>query len=157
MTHASKANSSFQQVVNRIPPATLATFTDEQLDALQQAFQYFSWRKHPVDVRLSIPWIGRGIYLVVLAGRERRSVQRLQSDDPHYLQKTVTFLVLLTLAVGGGMLLFLVKVLQPVVESQAAIDHPTSIPWLNSADSCEHTGRTWRDEACWDEEHDPSF
>lgn len=157
MIRPSKPKSSFYQVIDRIPPDTIATFSDKQLEELQQAFQYFSWKKHPVDVRLSIPFFGHGFYLVMLAGPEKRSVQRLKSDDPCYLQKTVTALALLTLLMGGGTLLFLMKVLPPVVAEEKLEDYPTAIPWLQTADGCEQTGRMWRDGTCWDDEHDPSF
>ncbi|MBD2347227.1 hypothetical protein H6G18_24305 [Anabaena subtropica FACHB-260] len=33
----------------------------------------------------------------------------------------------------------------------------TSIPWLNSKSECEYTRRYWRDNQCWDEEHQPMF
>ncbi|BAB73191.1 hypothetical protein H6G49_04700 [Nostoc sp. PCC 7120 = FACHB-418] len=33
----------------------------------------------------------------------------------------------------------------------------TSIPWLNSKSECEYTGRYWRDNQCWDSEHQPMF
>ncbi|WP_229546288.1 hypothetical protein [Nostoc sp. CHAB 5836] len=35
--------------------------------------------------------------------------------------------------------------------------HSTSIPWIDNASECEHTGRNWRDRKCWDNEHDPMF
>ena len=35
--------------------------------------------------------------------------------------------------------------------------HSTSIPWIDNASECEHTGRNWRDQKCWDNEHDPTF
>lgn len=33
----------------------------------------------------------------------------------------------------------------------------TSIPWLHSKSECEHTRRYWRNNQCWDEEHQPMF
>jgi hypothetical protein len=35
--------------------------------------------------------------------------------------------------------------------------HPTSIPWINDEDGCEHTDRVWHDGKCWDYQHSPSF
>lgn len=35
--------------------------------------------------------------------------------------------------------------------------HSTSIPWIDDASACEHTGRNWRDRKCWDKEHSPMF
>ncbi|MCW5315050.1 hypothetical protein GTQ43_14895 [Nostoc sp. KVJ3] len=35
--------------------------------------------------------------------------------------------------------------------------HSTSIPWIDDASECEHTGRSWSDRKCWDKEHNPMF
>ncbi|MFN6562103.1 MAG: hypothetical protein RMY28_020240 [Nostoc sp. ChiSLP01] len=35
--------------------------------------------------------------------------------------------------------------------------HSTSIPWIDDASECEHSGRDWRDRKCWDNEHNPMF
>ncbi len=34
---------------------------------------------------------------------------------------------------------------------------PTSIPWIHTEYECKHTNRIWRDEKCWDYEHDMTF
>ncbi|MBD2775603.1 hypothetical protein ICL16_26985 [Iningainema sp. BLCCT55] len=39
----------------------------------------------------------------------------------------------------------------------SSTDHPTSIPWINNKSDCKHTGRTWRDDKCWDYEHNSMF
>ncbi len=39
----------------------------------------------------------------------------------------------------------------------SASPHPTSVPWINNKSLCEHTGRTWRNDDCWDAEHNPLF
>ncbi|MGI8500918.1 MAG: hypothetical protein ACR2LR_07225 [Hassallia sp.] len=41
--------------------------------------------------------------------------------------------------------------------STATFSHPTSIPWLTEKYECQHTHRTWRDDKCWDYEHNPMF
>jgi hypothetical protein len=33
----------------------------------------------------------------------------------------------------------------------------TSIPWIESKAECQHTGRDWYDNKCWDKEHSPMF
>jgi hypothetical protein len=35
--------------------------------------------------------------------------------------------------------------------------YSTSIPWIDNASECEHTGRNWSDRKCWDNEHNPMF
>ncbi len=33
----------------------------------------------------------------------------------------------------------------------------TSIPWINTQIECEHSGRNWQNNQCWDAEHSPTF
>ena len=56
----------------RIPRETAASFTHEQLQAIQHAFGMRYAMEHSVDIRrrLRLPW-GR-YYLVLLAGRDCR-------------------------------------------------------------------------------------
>jgi hypothetical protein len=35
--------------------------------------------------------------------------------------------------------------------------HPTSIPGIKDKEKCESTGRVWRNDECWDDQHNPSF
>ncbi|BAY07678.1 hypothetical protein NIES2098_07950 [Calothrix sp. NIES-2098] len=35
--------------------------------------------------------------------------------------------------------------------------YPTSIPSIDDQFQCEKTERTWRNNKCWDYQHDPSF
>lgn len=98
----------------RIPDRTAATFTEEQLAIVEAVFANRIWRKHPVDVRLSLPFWGGGIYLVLLMGREQRSLDRLRRERLQYrLVKFVraiaiaVSLLLLAIAVSvGGFILF---------------------------------------------------
>ncbi|NEU73219.1 hypothetical protein PI95_011755 [Hassallia byssoidea VB512170] len=43
------------------------------------------------------------------------------------------------------------------VATTADISHPTSIPWLTDKSQCQRTHRIWRDNKCWDYEHNPMF
>ncbi len=62
---------------SRIPAETARTFTDAQLDAVKMAFGARSWGSHAVDIRWSIPLISRRLYILFLAGQERRPLARL--------------------------------------------------------------------------------
>jgi len=47
-------------------------------------------RNHELDVRLSIPFLGkRGVYLVLLGGREKRTPQRIQRERARFWQMTI--------------------------------------------------------------------
>ncbi|MCY7283550.1 MAG: hypothetical protein LH679_08910 [Cyanobacteria bacterium CAN_BIN43] len=35
--------------------------------------------------------------------------------------------------------------------------YPASIPWLQDQQTCEKINRSWHNEQCWDNQHDPNF
>jgi len=43
------------------------------------------------------------------------------------------------------------------VTSSLNIIHPTSIPGIKEQEKCEAKKEVWRDNKCWDYEHNPSF
>lgn len=64
----------------RIDPRVAATFSADQCEAIKTMFGARGIAKHSVEVRRSLP-IGRGrYYLVLLIGRERRTIGRLYSE-----------------------------------------------------------------------------
>lgn len=52
---------------------------------------------------------------------------------------------------------FWLCVIQPCLSTSKSTAHPTSIPWLQNQADCEKTARSWRNGACWDQEHSPDF
>ncbi|WP_233787416.1 hypothetical protein [Dulcicalothrix desertica] len=40
---------------------------------------------------------------------------------------------------------------------QTANTYPTSLPWVSTKTDCEHRGKEWRNEKCWDSEHSMLF
>lgn len=72
-------NSAFTHMLSQMPAATVATFDAAQLRALSLALQQ-SNRQHRLDFRVSLPWFGSRIYFALLAGDERRSLDRLQRE-----------------------------------------------------------------------------
>ena len=80
-TPASHTDPLINSFLSQLPAKTAASFTPNQLEAIKRQFGNRKWTgSHPVDIRLSIPFIGRGFYLVFLMGRERRSQERLRND-----------------------------------------------------------------------------
>ncbi len=61
---------------SRIPADVAATFTAVQLDAVKRAFGARTPGAHTVDIRFSVPLVVRSVYVVVLAGSERRQLTR---------------------------------------------------------------------------------
>ena len=66
-----------EQFFSRLPERLHTDFTGRQLAALKSVFGDATRSGHGFDIRLSLPTplIGRGIYMVLLGGRDRRDGQ----------------------------------------------------------------------------------
>ena len=65
-----------RQMFARMSPGAKFLFTPAQIDEIKKAFSARSHTSHAFDCRHSISLFGKSYYLVILAGRERRSVPR---------------------------------------------------------------------------------
>ncbi|MEP4377863.1 MAG: hypothetical protein ABJ215_06385 [Alphaproteobacteria bacterium] len=83
-------------------PALARSFTDEQLRVIKMQFGARERGAHSVDLRFSIPLLRR--YVVLLIGRERRTLRRRRKDRKNYPLATVgnlaVAIVLLVLIAG---------------------------------------------------------
>ena len=64
----------------KLPDDVAESFDDKQLEAIATAFGARRWREHAIDLRLLIPFFGRSLYFVALAGGERREGSRRLRD-----------------------------------------------------------------------------
>jgi hypothetical protein len=65
----------------KLPESVRNSLTPEQAAAIREAAQVAAPRRHPIDVRLSLPVPGQSrIYFVMLAGRELRSEARREME-----------------------------------------------------------------------------
>ena len=46
------------------------------------------WKRHPVDIRFSLPFLGSWFYITVLSGPERRTDERRAEQRHHYPLRT---------------------------------------------------------------------
>lgn len=151
MKFAQRPDTFLEQILHRMPATIRATFTPAQVEALQAAFGRTMPKRHLIDLRPSFSIRGRGIYVVLLVGLERRSPQRLHSSGAKrtaLICVSIPILVLGTFATLSFLLPRLESSFQP---------HPTSIPWLQTESACEHSGRFWQNDTCWDNLHSPDF
>ncbi len=138
-------------------PEIASTFSPAQVQALQVAL---TPRRHPVNIRLSLPLGITRLYLVVLAGTELRSTDRLRQEAArHPLWTPMNMLVMAgTTAFGILALLAMVQLtntdLSRLFNPRSA---PAGIPFKADRSSCEASGRTWREGGCLDFGHDPTF
>ena len=157
MKLSNSASTNSDNVLARMSPEIAATFSPAQVQALNVAL---TPRRHSVNIRLSLPFGITRIYLVVLAGTELRSSDRLrQSAVQHPLWTPMNMLVMAgTMGLSILTLLSLVQLnntdLSKVFNPRAA---PASIPFKADRSSCEESGRIWREGSCLDLSHDPTF
>jgi len=157
-TSYQRADASFEQIVARISPEVKATLSPDQLDALKLAFRQVNWKNnHSIDIRLSIPGFPRGFYIVFLAGKERRSPQRLRAKTSTPRRRALTRLAAFAILLAGCTAIGYGSIRFALAASQRDKVHPTAIPWLQTQASCEETGRTWDEGKCWDEVQSPDF
>ncbi|MEH1912739.1 MAG: hypothetical protein V7L05_32550 [Nostoc sp.] len=155
----------FERLFSKISPEIADSFTDEQLKAIQRGFGSQIVARHSLDIRVSVPIPSLRFYLVLLAGSERRSQQRLQNEKGKYPLLNTGNLIFLTgfltvlLSCSFTILPFLWSSLTSLASlaSISTSPYPTSIPWIFDKSECEHTNRTWRNEKCWDDQHSPTF
>lgn len=156
--HSPSINYNFERLIARIPPDIAVTFTDTQLKALRYACTQLVWKKHSVDIRLSIPFLGKGCYLVFLAGKEQRSRERLRAE---HLAATYSYSTLISVAVSSMVFgLILAIGLLPTAHSAIVFlsqqrIHSTAIPALQNQNDCLEAGQVWKDDVCWDQPRDP--
>lgn len=153
-------NAALERFLKNLPENVASSFNAEQLQAMQNALQATQWRRHPVDIRLTVPLLWKKFYVVLVAGPERRSQQRLRSDrskNPIWTFRNVFFVLFLVCA---GMLTSL-GLFQVKSSSLKALDnlkvHPAGIPFKEDRTSCEESDRVWKNGECVDYNHDPTF
>ncbi|MBN3892389.1 MAG: hypothetical protein HWQ43_25680 [Nostoc sp. JL31] len=74
--NSSKKDPFEQQLFTRIPPEIVATFTNAQLTELKKVFNDRIYKRHFVDIRVSIPFFVKRFYVVFLLGKEKRFKKR---------------------------------------------------------------------------------
>ncbi len=89
--------SSRRRFLESMPEEVASSFTELQLEMIEHALERGKWRAHPVDVRLSIPVLWRRFYFVLLAGSERRSVERRKYERARRPVRVVADIILLAL------------------------------------------------------------
>jgi len=144
------------RMLQRIPREIGASFSPTQIQAIENALIP---RTHLVDVRLSLPFLGKGAYLVFAAGPNKRAHYRdLQNRNPFVMPAIGA-----SVAVGTAVIASLVYLKgstllaepDPVFADDAF--HPTVVPFKKNRQECVKSNRQWVDNECIDKIHDPTF
>lgn len=96
--------ASLETLMDRLPPAVAASLTVEQRAALYSAVKPVSWRRHPVNIRLTFPFIGGRYFVTIVAGPERRSVDRVKRERVMHPLRTAGNMLFI-LGIGGALYL----------------------------------------------------
>ncbi len=69
----------------------------------------------------------------------------------------VLFLVALIILGSSSFIIasYVLSSVSSIISSSDA--NPTSIPWIENKFDCQSSSRIWRDNKCWDYEHNPIF
>lgn len=73
------AQGALARLLAQMPNEVAQSFDERQLAAIQAALVASTRKRHPVDVRWSIPLLMRRFYVVLLMGEEERSKARRHS------------------------------------------------------------------------------
>lgn len=95
------SDGSLEMLLDRIPPEVAESFTPEQRAALWNAVKPVTWRRHPVNIRLSFPIVGGRFFLTVVGGPEKRADQRRERERRMFPLRTMGNILFL-LGVGGA-------------------------------------------------------
>ena len=160
-TPSPAAHKALERLLKTVPPEVADTFSEQQLDAILHFLDSLLWKRHPVDLRASVPFLFKRFYFVLIAGSEKRSAQRLREDRAKTPFWTTNNILLLVLISSIGLFVFCAGVLASrtnlTLPGLPARTFPTLYPLKDNEEDCEASGRTWRDGECYDYEHDPTF
>ena len=73
----------------RLPGSVIDTLSNEQKEAIHHAADQSNWSAHPLNIRVSIPFIRRRFYITVVGGEEKRSAERRTHDRNRYPLRTI--------------------------------------------------------------------
>ena len=89
----SQQHPFIKRLLEQVPYEERYTFTDSQIKTLHRSALSLPKSSHAVHVRWSVPFPGKGFYIVLLAGKERRSRQRLLAEKEFQLIPTTIIIL----------------------------------------------------------------
>ncbi|NJM96260.1 MAG: hypothetical protein HC800_02785 [Phormidesmis sp. RL_2_1] len=145
------------RMLQRMPKEIIASFTPIQIQAIAVALVP---RSHVIDVNMGLPLLGKGAYLKLAAGPNRRAHYRnLQNRNPFIVPAVFAGVVLSAASIFGLVRLrssVLLASPDPSFTPEEAF-HPTVVPFKEDQQACEESLRQWMNGQCVDKDHDPIF
>lgn len=88
-------------LLDRVPSEIIQSLSEQQRAEIWAAVKPVSWRRHPVNVRLSFPFFGDRYFITIVGGMERRGTERVRRESAVHPLRTAGN-VLFLLGVGGA-------------------------------------------------------
>ncbi len=98
-----------KEFLSKLPTAQKTSFSDEQLQAVKIAFGARTWGVHSVDLRGTFKLLRWRYYYVVLAGRNYRSLSRLEQQTYRAAEVMFISLFILISTLFGLLVIYLIK------------------------------------------------
>lgn len=95
------ALETLEVLLERMPDDVVASFTPDQKAALWAALNPGSWHRHPVNLRLTLPYGKERFFLTIIGGPEKRTSDRRRRERRLYPWSTLGN-VLFLLGVGAA-------------------------------------------------------
>lgn len=95
------SEGALEMLLDRLPPEVVGSFSEEQRAALWSAAKPVSWRRHPINIRMTIPFVGGRYFITVVGGAEKRTDDRLKRERRSFPLRTAGN-ILFMLGVGGA-------------------------------------------------------
>ncbi len=147
------------RMLNRLPKEMVEGFSEQELLALYRAMPRSG--KHAVDLRFSIPFLPKRLYVVFLMGQDKRSGKARPEQQKPWTPATTAFAMVLGIATVITVYSVTYRVMQAQsrtnIPAEAATSHPTALPWIEKQSDCKGQTRQWKDGLCFEGDHDPTF
>ena len=162
---STRYHSLMKRILEQLPPEEQYLFSEHQIEVLHRSALSLPKANHAINVRWSIPFLGKGFYLVFFVGKERRSRKRLLADGDFQLMPRIVLILasLLGCAIVFGLAYGQRKLAISQQRSAYNLDqpsdniHPTTVPFKYDQEQCETSFREWIDGECVDYDHSHTF
>lgn len=104
------AESALETLLSRVPPEVMDSLSEEERIALWQAVNPVTWRKHPINIRITVPGLANNYFLTVVGGVEKRGHERIRRERRVHPLRTAGNILFL-LGLGGSFYLVAVMAL----------------------------------------------
>ncbi|NJM57381.1 MAG: hypothetical protein HC857_08025 [Synechococcales cyanobacterium RU_4_20] len=150
-----------RHILSSMPTEIRQSLSERQLNALNKAIATNATQHH-LDIRKTVRFFTQRYYVVLLAGPEQRSPERLKQTQRPWSSLSTAVFTLLALSLGltlyqAGYQQFLESPTPKSVANPLETTHPAALPWIQSEAECKGADRHWQDDLCYDSSHSPEF